>query len=152
MDVWLRKLTVNLTGVWLGCRAALPHMVAANGGAIVNTSSTASLYAAPGLGAYSASKGGINALTRHIATAYGRYNIRCNAVLPGATDTGHHDESFKALAIRHNAIPRMGVPDDIANAVAFLCSDEASFITGHLLLVDGGMTAHAPFAYEMDFQ
>jgi NAD(P)-dependent dehydrogenase (short-subunit alcohol dehydrogenase family) len=151
LDTWHRVLEVNLTGPMLGCRFAIPAMLERGGGSIVNTASAAAFYGGTSLLAYSTSKAGLVALTRNVATAYGERGIRCNAVAPGvvvakdAQDAlgGPMGERLRRYTTSH-LIGRLGYPEEIARAVAFLASDDASFITGETLMVDGGFTTHSP--------
>lgn len=148
---WDRIIAVNLTGVMLGCRFAIPALLEQGGGAIVNTASAAAYYGAHTLAAYGVSKAGVVALTRYVATAYGEHNIRCNAVAPGVVVDkagqeaagGPRGDRLKSYAEDHVA-GRLGYPEEIASAVAYLASDEAAFITGETLRVDGGFTIHSP--------
>jgi NAD(P)-dependent dehydrogenase (short-subunit alcohol dehydrogenase family) len=144
LEAWNRILAVNLTGTFLVTRAALPHLVS-GGGAIVNTSSTAALQAHPWTAAYSASKGGVLALTKALALEYGKQGVRVNAVCPGGIETAiqqafHVPEGADPKLVRR-ILPfrRMEAPDTVADAIAFLASDEARHIHGTALVVDGGM-------------
>jgi NAD(P)-dependent dehydrogenase (short-subunit alcohol dehydrogenase family) len=151
LATWEKVLAVNLTGVMLGCRFAIPAMTARGGGAIVNTASAAAFYGSTSLAAYGTSKAGVVALTRYVATAYATSNIRCNAIAPGvvvardAQDAlgGPMGDTLRRYTKSH-LVGRLGYPEEIAAAVAYLASDEAAFITGECLRVDGGMTAHSP--------
>ncbi len=140
---WDEVMAVNLRGVFLGMKFAIPHMLATGGGSIVNTSSMAAMVAFPSLPAYSASKGAVAMLTKVTAAEYASQGIRINAVLPGAIDT------VMARAMRPDIIEgaiaatlmgRIGQPSEVANLALFLASDESSFITGTLIPVDGGYT------------
>jgi len=151
LDTWRTVLDVNLSGPMLGCRFAIPAMIERGGGAIVNTASVAAFYGSTTLAAYGTSKAGLVALTRYVATAYANRNIRCNAVAPGvvvAKDTqdalgGPMGDTLARYTVNHLA-GRLGYPEEIAAAVAYLASDEAAFVTGEVLRVDGGFTAHGP--------
>lgn len=146
--LWDRTMDVNLKSVFLASKAAIPHIIERGGGSIINISSAGSAAGYLMSSAYAASKGGVNVLTKYIATQYGKKNIRCNAVLPGI----HLSEEARARTAQqsleqlaeHCMLPRLGVPEDIAKVVAFLSSDDASYITAQLLLVDGGLLDHAP--------
>ncbi|MWV64926.1 SDR family oxidoreductase [Halorubrum sp. JWXQ-INN 858] len=148
LDDWDRTIAVNQTGVWNCLQAELSAMVdgGGDGGAIVNTSSIAGLSAAGG-SPYVASKHGVVGLTRIAAAEYGREGIRVNAVCPGIIDTEMiaraEVEMGDQLAAMTEAKPlgRMGDPEEVAAAVVWLCSDDASFVTGHPLVVDGGFLA-----------
>lgn len=145
---WERMFAVNLTGAMLGCKHAIPHMLKRGRGAIVNTSSVASLQGDLVRAAYGSSKGGLNAFTKYVASMYGKQGIRCNGVAPGlvlsATVRALFPEQAKAAMLRHHLTPYLGEPEHIAQVVVFLASDAAAFITGETLRVDGGFTAHAP--------
>ncbi|USU04207.1 SDR family oxidoreductase [Sphingomonadaceae bacterium OTU29LAMAA1] len=141
-------LAINLKGPWLMTRAALRAMIpAGRGGAIVNTSSFLSTAATVGTSGYSASKAGLDAMIRAVALEAGPHGIRINNVNPGVIDTpmlrAHGDDIIPPLAARA-ALGRVGTPNDIADAVIWLCTDEARFITGQSLLVDGGITIPGP--------
>lgn len=146
--LWDRTMDVNLKSVFLASKHAIPYLIGRGGGSIINISSAASVAGYLMSNAYAASKGGVNVLTKYIATQYGKQNIRCNAVLPGV-HLGEEalartpEQSLKNLA-EHCMLPRLGVPEDIAKAVAFLASDDAFYITAQLLQVDGGLLDHAP--------
>jgi len=145
-----RTIDVNLKGCIYGSRYAIPHMLAGGGGSIINTSSVNGVVAEPFLTIYAASKGGIVMLSRGIALDYARQGIRCNALCPGWVDTPinyAHAEMLGGLAEVYATIDsfqpvgRPGEPREIANVALFLASDEASFVTGAVILADGGMTA-----------
>jgi NAD(P)-dependent dehydrogenase (short-subunit alcohol dehydrogenase family) len=140
---WDRTLAVTLTGVFLGCRAAIPAMIASGGGSIVNTASAAGVAASPRFAAYMAAKGGVLALTRSVALDYGARGIRCNSVAPGLIDTPaiapvRADPERLAWVTGKLVVGRIGQPVDVANVVLFLASDEANFLTGECVVVDGG--------------
>jgi NAD(P)-dependent dehydrogenase (short-subunit alcohol dehydrogenase family) len=151
LATWERVLAVNLNGPMLGCRFAIPAMLERGGGAIVNTASAAAFYGSHSLAAYGTSKAGVVALTRYVATAYGERGIRCNAVAPGvvvdkaAQDAlgGPMGDRLRRYSTSH-LVGRLGYPEEIAAAVAYLASDDAAFVTGEILRVDGGFTAHSP--------
>ena len=145
---WNRVLSINLTGVWLCMRAEIAQMLKQGGnGAIVNTSSTAGLTGGAGLPAYIASKHGVAGLTRAGALEYGKHNIRINAVCPGPIRTPmlgrllRRREDMETRLARAQPIKRLGEPSEIGEAVAWLCSDRASYVHGLPLPVDGGLTA-----------
>jgi NAD(P)-dependent dehydrogenase (short-subunit alcohol dehydrogenase family) len=137
-------LKSNLYGAFLGMKYEIPAMLAGGGGAIVNMSSTAGLQGAPGMGPYSAGKHGVVALTKVAALDYGKRNIRVNAIAPGPIVNEQMsrlpEERLKEIA-RFIPMGRTGQVDEVARAVVWLCSDEASFITGAVLSVDGGRLA-----------
>jgi NAD(P)-dependent dehydrogenase (short-subunit alcohol dehydrogenase family) len=142
--IWRRTLEVNLLGFVLTCRAVIPLLLARGGGVIVNTSSGAAIGGEPTRPAYAASKAGINALTRHIASRWGKEGIRCNAVMPGLvlgeTQQRQNDQQLQAQALAFARSPRLGVPADLANVVTFLLSDDAEWINGQAWAIDGGMS------------
>jgi meso-butanediol dehydrogenase / (S,S)-butanediol dehydrogenase / diacetyl reductase len=147
VEVYQRVIAVNLNGVFHGLRYGIPHLLANGGGAIINIASGAAVKAIPGLSPYCASKAGVVALTRTTAVEYAPHGIRINAVLPGAIETpllaqvmAHSPDVIGVMAAQH-PLGRIGVPREIASAVAFLASDDASFITGVALPVDGGFAA-----------
>jgi NAD(P)-dependent dehydrogenase (short-subunit alcohol dehydrogenase family) len=140
-------LDINLKGTFLACKHAIPAMIARGGGSIVNIGSVAGIRdAGTGQAAYSASKAGQLGLTVELAGSYGRDNIRVNAVLPGMIATPMMQQSSRVDEVRArlNLLGRLGEADDIAQAVVFLCSDEANYITGVTLAVDGGATVGMP--------
>ncbi|MEH7106731.1 SDR family NAD(P)-dependent oxidoreductase [Bacillus sp. JJ1764] len=142
-EEWDQVIDINLKGVFLGIKYAVPEMKKAGSGAIINTSSLLGLKGQKYMSAYNASKGGVVILTKNAALEYGKYNIRVNAIAPGVIDTKIIDnwkqnERKWPIISRANALGRIGTPEEVANAVVFLASDEASFITGATLSVDGG--------------
>lgn len=146
LEGWERTLAVTLTGPFLGMRAVVPGMRERGRGSIVNVSSThGGDVAVPGLAAYQAAKGGLSALTRNVAIAYARDGIRANAVHPGPIRTPIIEElgftETQASIAAGLPIGRVAEPAEVAAAVAYLASDEASFATGSSLVVDGGYTA-----------
>ena len=147
-------MAVNVRGVMLACKYALRVMRPRQSGVIINTSSAAGGFGELGRAAYGTSKSAVDSITQHVATRYGKEGIRCVGVSPGFILTSAAfnllSEEERSRMTRHNALSRAGVPEDIAGAVAYLASDDASFITGQTILVDGGMTCHAPwFAEQM---
>ncbi len=146
-ETWHRVMDVNLKGVWLGCRAAVPAMLESGGGSIVNVASFVALVgAATAQTAYTASKGGVLALTRELAVEYARQGIRANSLCPGPIETPLLAELLADPARRerrlvHIPLGRFGRPEEVARAALFLASDDASFVTGSALVVDGGITA-----------
>jgi dihydroanticapsin dehydrogenase len=145
-----RTLAVNLKGQIYSCQAAIPHMLEAGSGSIINVSSVNGVVAEPYLSVYAASKGGVVMLSRGIALDYAKAGIRCNVICPGWVDTPiNHAHAALLGGLEHvyatidsfQPIGRPGTPEEIANLVLFLASDEASFMTGSVLLIDGGMTA-----------
>jgi len=148
VEVWDPTMAVNVRGPMLGCKHGIPLMLESGGGSIVNTSSTSGLTGNPVRMAYGASKAALVSLAMNVATAFGRQGIRCNNVAPSLTvtpaaRTGIPDDKF-GLYRRAHLVDRLGLPRDVANAVVWLASEEASFVTGQTLLVDGGMLAHSP--------
>ncbi|MCZ7380046.1 MAG: SDR family oxidoreductase [Candidatus Methanoperedens sp.] len=144
---WNRVININLKGVWLCMKYEIPEMQKQGGGAIVNTASVAGLVGFQGMPAYCASKGGIIQLTKVAALEYAKAGIRVNAVCPGVIRTpmvervtGGNPEA-EAQFTAMEPIGRMGTPEEIAESVVWLCSDAASFVTGHSMVVDGGLTA-----------
>jgi NAD(P)-dependent dehydrogenase (short-subunit alcohol dehydrogenase family) len=147
-ETWDHVLAVDLRSVFLGCKAAIPRMIEAGGGSIVNASSNQSLAGDLSQTAYASAKAAINALSLSIATQYGRQGIRCNVVSPGPIRTPAFDRACPPEVTeeltRHSLVPRLGRPEDLAHAVLFLASDEAAYVTGQILRVDGGQLAHLP--------
>lgn len=133
-----RVLAVNLRGPFLCTKSALPYM--AEGGAIINISSTRSLMSEPGCEAYAASKGGLNALTHALALSLAPRKIRVNCIIPGWIENSQGQEQLTPLDHQQHPAGRVGLPQDIASACLFLAGSEAGFITGANLVVDGGMT------------
>ncbi|MDQ3821800.1 MAG: 3-oxoacyl-[acyl-carrier-protein] reductase [Actinomycetota bacterium] len=139
---WRAVLDTNLGGVFHTCRAAARGMMRRRAGAIVNVSSIVGLHGNPGQTNYSASKAGIIGFTKALARELGGRGVRANVVAPGYVDTRLTDvlpEELKDAMLRNTPLGRFGRPEDVAGAVRFLCSDEAAFITGDVLLVDGGL-------------
>ncbi len=146
-DIWDRLMDINVKGVWLCLKYEIPQMLKQGGGAIVNTASAAGLVGSRQLSAYSASKHAVVGLTKSAALEYAKDGIRVNAVCPGIIDTPMMDrlvagrEDYAATIPARQPIGRKGTPDEIAEAVAWLCSDAASLVTGLAMSVDGAFTA-----------
>ncbi|MDD2912535.1 MAG: SDR family oxidoreductase [Candidatus Bipolaricaulis anaerobius] len=146
-ETWDRVISINLKGVWLCLRQEIPAMVNQGGGAIVNNASIAGLVGFPGLPAYTASKFGVIGLTKAAALEYAKDGIRVNAVCPGVIHTAMVDRliqenpEMEAGLAAGTPLGRMGEPEEIAEVVTWLCSDAASFVTGHALAADGGYVA-----------
>jgi NAD(P)-dependent dehydrogenase (short-subunit alcohol dehydrogenase family) len=144
-EQWERSLGVTLRGTYLSCRAVLPHMVAAGRGSVVNVASVGAQVVFPRHAAYASAKAAVVQLTRSIAVDYGPHGIRANALLPGAIRTPHLDADIADEPDRRRreamtVLGRFGEPKEMAAAVAFLASDDASYITGAALVADGGWT------------
>jgi meso-butanediol dehydrogenase/(S,S)-butanediol dehydrogenase/diacetyl reductase len=149
LESWNRVLAVTLTGTFLGMKYCLPIMRQQGKGAIVNTASISGIGGDYGLSSYNAAKAGVINLTRTAALENARFNIRVNCVCPGAINTRaaqilgkDRADEFRRIQGEIHPLGRMGEPEEIANTVLFLASDEASFITGEAIVVDGGLTAH----------
>ncbi len=145
-EAWDQGMNVGLKSMFRAARFAVPHLRAAGGGTIVNMSSVHGLLAEPGQLVYETLKAGVIGLTRQLAVEYGPHGIRVNAICPGHIVTERmgvrwreHPETLRYFAEQY-PLRRTGTPNDIANAIVFLCSDEASFITGQALVVDGGLS------------
>jgi NAD(P)-dependent dehydrogenase (short-subunit alcohol dehydrogenase family) len=145
-QAWHHVLSINLTGTYLCCRAVLPHMIRRGGGSIINVASTVGAHdACANAVAYVTSKGGVTLFTKAVAIDHAKQGIRVNALVPGATDTPMirrqlSPEVLEAMAQSH-PIGRLGRPEELAKAALFLASDDASFVTGSAMYVDGGQTA-----------
>jgi NAD(P)-dependent dehydrogenase (short-subunit alcohol dehydrogenase family) len=146
LEIWNAILSVNLTSFLLGSKYAIPHMIKAGGGSIINTSSDSGRAGDVTRTAYGASKAGIISLTQHVATQYGLQGIRCNAITPGVilSDAMQDDPTLVRLIKPHILTPKFGSPADIASLAAFLASDESTYITGQAIACDGGHLAHQP--------
>ena len=148
LDAWRRVQEVNLTSVYLCCKAALPYMLEQKRGSIINTASfVAVMGAATSQISYSASKGGVLTMTRELGVQFAREGVRVNALCPGPVNTPllkelfAKDEERAARRLVHVPMGRFGEPEEMANAVLFLASDESSFMTASTFLVDGGISA-----------
>ncbi len=145
-EVWTHVLAVNLTGPMMLSRAAVRQMLAQGGGSIVNIASVGGFAGARAGVAYTASKHGVIGLTRNTAATYMKDGIRCNAICPGGVDTGiplggePSAKGYAALNLTLGAMPRVGKPEEIAATAAFLASDDAAFVNGAIVVVDGGWT------------
>ena len=151
-ELWRRVVDVNLTGPFLLMKAAMPHMIKAGGGSIINVASLAGLRCIPAMPAYCSSKAGLIMLTQQAALDYGRFKIRCNAVCPGAIRTSMLEHSMSGLAQTLNTnidgalecltsnspLRRAGLPDEVTGICSYLASDDSTFVTGAVLVVDGG--------------
>ena len=151
--VWDAAFDINTRGTMLMTKHVAPHMITGGGGSIVNTSSGVSILGDVLNPAYSSSKAAVNALTRNTAAQFGRANIRCNAVLPGLVLSpvarAQMTEAQLGMIQRHVLLPRESVADDIAGAVLWLASDLASFVTGQIISIDGGICHHQPHYADM---
>ena len=150
--VWERVLAVNLTGPFLLMRAAIPYMIEAGGGSVINISSLAGLRSIPLLPAYCASKGGLISLTQQAALDYGRYKVRCNVICPGGVRTDMITSAMKPFAealgtdvdgvfarfTQDVPMGRIGLPEEIAGCCSYLAGDDAGFMTGTVIPIDGG--------------
>ena len=161
LDEWNRVIGINLTGVWLSIKYALPHMITAGSGSLVLQSSVGALIGVPGIASYAAAKGGVIGLTRQMAVDYGPQGIRVNAICPGTVPTplvratyekrggfsatadappdASIDELIDAAKVRH-PIGRLGTVEDIAQLATYLVSDESAWTTGSVITIDGGMS------------
>jgi NAD(P)-dependent dehydrogenase (short-subunit alcohol dehydrogenase family) len=146
-DEWRRVIAVNLIGVWLCMRSEIPQMLAQGGGVIVNVASVAGIIALAGNSAYTASKHGVVGLTKAAALEYVRRGIRINALCPGYSRTPMVERMFESRPQledrlkRAMPVGRLGTPEEIADAVVYLCGDGAAFMVGHALVLDGGISA-----------
>jgi len=152
-DDWDLLMGINAKGVFNCCRTFIPLMVQSEGGSIINIGSISGRAADPEMALYNASKSFVHGLTRSIAVDHGKQGIRCNAICPGWIMTGMADAAFELAddpeaaqkdALARHYIGRFGQPSDIANMAHWLASDDASYITGQMFTVDGGLTAASP--------
>ncbi len=149
-EEWDRVMTVNVKSVYLGCKYAVPRMIAHGGGAIVNTASVAGMVGLPNRASYSASKGAVIALTRQVAIEYVEQGIRVNCLCPGTVDSpwvgrlldqAQDPAAARQTLVARQPMGRLGTPEEVAAAALYLASDDAAFITGTGLVIDGGLTA-----------
>ena len=149
LDIWDLTFRVNLRGYVAGCKYAIPHLLAAGGGAIVMTASGSGHRGDLSNIAYGSSKAAVIGFSRYVATIYGKQGIRCNTISPGLirTEGGKKNVQGEMVTVmeRNTLTPRLGQPEDVAAMVAFLASDDGAFVTGQDLMVDGGMLAHMPY-------
>ncbi len=141
-EVWDFIMAVNLKGLYLACKYAIPEMVRCGGGSIINNASVAALVAEPDMDAYTATKGGVLSLTRSIAVGYAAQNIRCNSIAPGLIRTPMVTGATSQLVERfqRDTLLPMGEPEDVAYLALYLASDESRFATGANYVIDGGYT------------
>lgn len=144
---WERAMRINLTGIFLMCKYAIPKITAAGGGSVINVASQLGSVVVPNRPAYVTSKAAVIQLSRSMALDFAKDKVRVNSLSPGATETGrlleHYDtmEDVRRALVPLHPIGRLGQPEDLADAALFLASDESAFVTGHDLIVDGGYTA-----------
>lgn len=147
-EIWQLVIDVNLKGTYLGCKYAVPEIIKAGGGSVINVSSLAGLIGIGNVHAYTASKGGVISLTRAIAMGYAAQKVRCNVICPGGVDTPmmahvfhNPNPRFRELSEKGHPIGRLGTPEDIASMALYLASDESSWVTGSVFTIDGGYAA-----------
>lgn len=154
LEVWERTLAVNLRSQMLTCKHAIPEMVRNGGGSIINMSSGASLKGDRTRTAYGVSKAGVNTLTMYVAAGHGKKGVRVNTIVPGLIITdavrAHLTEPILASLGKSTLTPYLGEPNDIADLVLFLASEESRYITGQMIAIDGGMSAHVSYAGQDD--
>lgn len=153
VDLWRKTFRINLDAYFLACRYAIPEMVKTGGGSIINTASGSAFVGDIARVAYGSSKGAVVSLTRYIATQHAKEGIRCNAIAPGLIMTpafANSGQTDLSPFMKQILSPRVGEPDDVAAAVAYLASSDAAYVTGTVLHVDGGLSAHQP--YVADFE
>ena len=154
LDVWDRAIAVNLSSQMLSCKHAIPEMEKHGGGSIINMSSGASLKGDRTRTAYGVSKAGVNTLTMYVAAGHGKKGVRVNTIVPGLIITdavrAHLTEPILASLGKSTLTPYLGEPDDIAHLVLFLASQESRYITGQMIAIDGGMSAHVSYAGQDD--
>ncbi len=151
-EIWDLTMETNLRSYLAACKYAIPHMIKRGGGSIINTASRSGMIGDLSRIAYGSSKGGIIAMSKYIATQYGRDGIRCNSIAPGLILTETSKRTVPELieiVSRHVLTTRLGNPEDIAALAAFLASDESGYITGQNICIDGGGIAHQPHTYDL---
>jgi NAD(P)-dependent dehydrogenase (short-subunit alcohol dehydrogenase family) len=150
VEEWDRAFAVNVRGVFLGCKYAIPLMIAQGGGVIVNTASVAGLVGLPERAAYCATKGAVITLTKQVAIDYVGQKIRCNCICPGTVDTpwvsrllaqARDSKAARRQLVDRQPMGRLGTPEEVAQAALYLASDDAAFVTGSALVIDGGLVA-----------
>ncbi|MDO7836584.1 SDR family oxidoreductase [Sphingobium sp. HBC34] len=153
IDLWDKTFAINARGIMLMCKHGIPEMIKVGGGSIINISSGTATGGNFFTTAYASSKGAIEVLTRYIATQYGPYKIRCNAVAPGPIMTSSLKRGLspelRDIFRRHTVLGEFGKPSEIGEVVAFLASDRASFVTGQIIQVDGGSSVHLSTSVEL---
>jgi NAD(P)-dependent dehydrogenase (short-subunit alcohol dehydrogenase family) len=154
LEVWERTMAVNLRSQMLMCKHVIPEMIRDGGGSIINMSSGASLKGDRTRTAYGVSKAGVNTLTMYVATSHGKQGVRVNTIVPGLIITdavrAHLTDQMLTGLGRATLTPYVGEPEDVANLVVFLASDESRYITGQMIAIDGGMSAHVGSAGQDD--
>lgn len=153
LDVWNDLMAVNAGSYFAACKFAIPHMLARGGGVIINTASGAALAGEAVRTTYGVSKAAVVALTKYVATQYGKKGVRCNTIAPGLilTDTlKRNAPELVGIMSRHILTPSLGEPEDIAALAAFLASDDSRYINGQLICCDGGLLAHHPHVAEIE--
>jgi len=149
-ELWESVFAVNVRGIFLGCKYTIPHMIEAGGGSIVNTASVAGLVGLKNRAAYCASKGAVVSLTRAIAADHVHQGLRCNCICPGTVDSpwvgrlldaAPDPAAERAALVARQPMGRLGTPEEVARAAVYLASEDAAFITGSALVIDGGLTA-----------
>jgi NAD(P)-dependent dehydrogenase (short-subunit alcohol dehydrogenase family) len=153
-EVWDFAMRITLRGTMLCCKHVIPQMIARGGGSIVNISSTAGLVGMSFAPAYGAAKAGVHSISQYLACQYGSQRIRANTIAPGVVltplVTAGATESFLRICLDSNALPYLGESDDIGHVAAFLASDEARYLTGQCIPVDGGQIMHSPMFADLN--